>query len=62
MKNSLDDFIRLSCSIHAKLIETGVPAQEALSIAFGKHFADAAIDTMKHLNHKPKNKRTVARN
>jgi len=52
MKNTLDDLIKFSCSIHAKLLEIGVPAEQALRIAFGKDFANSAIETIK--NPKPK--------
>lgn len=62
MKDSLDEMIKASCSNHAKLIEWGVPAEEALRIAFGSEFADSAIETVKYINQKPKQRGAEARN
>ena len=54
MKDALDDMIRASCSNHTKLIEMGVPAEQALRIAFGNEFADTAIEASDESNSKPK--------
>ncbi|MBK5284440.1 MAG: hypothetical protein JJE25_03475 [Bacteroidia bacterium] len=50
MKDALDDMINASCSNHSPLIEMGVPAEQALRIAFGAEFTDAAIETSNKIN------------
>lgn len=50
MKDTLEAMVKASCSRHAQLIEMGVPAIQALRIAFGAKFANAAIEVVEKLN------------
>jgi len=55
MKDTLDAMIKESCSKHVQLIEMGIPAIQALRIAFGTKFANAAIEIVDKLNSKREN-------
>jgi hypothetical protein len=50
MKDTLEDMIRTSSSNQAKLIEMGVPREQALRIAFGTEFTNALTETGNNLN------------